>query len=477
MICPKCGANVSDESRFCNMCQEPLTEDAKAETANAAAAMQPKQKNKNLPIYLAIVAVVVVIAVMAAVLGSRNNDNNVVPSEEAVASSEQVSNETGTDAIGTYTEAQLDGAIARVESEGYTMNNVEFNYYYWGQYYYVVAAYGQNLSSFFDVTKPLDGQMYNDTMTWQDFFIENAISAFIQTKALVFDAAKAGFEMPEETRAALEQTLLELQTYAEEYKDEYADIDAYIAASYGEGATFETFSTYLEESYLSSAYTEKLYADLSFTDAELEEYYDTYAADYEAAGMPKDDTHVVDARHILVAFETDEEGNVTEEANAAAKEEAQKLYDQWQADGGTEEAFAALATANTDDTATAASGGLCANIAPGDTVTAFNDWIFAEGRQAGDCELVETEFGWHVVYFVQEGGLLWKLAAESDLGYETMYGTIEQATERYFFEVDKSAMVINTPTDVSAGFVSEEAAAEEAPVQDTADQSAQEAAE
>jgi len=471
VICPKCGANVADESRFCNMCQEPLTEDAKAEAANAAA-KQPGKKNKNLPIYLAIAAVVVVLALLAAILGSRNNDNNVVSSEEAVASGEQVSNETGTDAIGTYTEAQLEGAIARVESEGYTMDNVEFNYYYWGQYYYVVAAYGQNLSSFFDVTKPLDGQMFDETMTWQEFFVENAISAFIQTKGLVFDAKAAGFEMPEETRAVLEQTLLELQSYADEYKDEYADLDEYIAASYGEGATFETFSTYLEESYLSSAYTEKLYNDLSFTDAEIEEYYDTYAADYEAAGMPKDETHVVDARHILVAFEADAEGNVTEDAKAAAKEEAQKLYDQWQADGGTEEAFAALATANTDDTATAASGGLCGTIAPGDTVAAFNDWVFAEGRQPGDCELVETEFGWHVVYFVQEGDLLWKLAAKSDLTYETMQGTVEQITEKYLFEVDKSAIVINTPTDVSAGFVSEDTAAEE-----TAEQSAQEAAE
>ena len=206
------------------MCQEPLTEDAKAEVAeNAAAPARPEKKNKKLPIYIAVAAAIVVIAVIAAVLGSRNNNNSVEPAVTEPVSGEQVSNETGTDAIGTYTEAQLEGAIARVESEGYTMDNVEFNYYYWGQYYYVVAAYGQNLSSFFDVTKPLDGQMYNDTMTWQDFFIENAISAFIQTKALVFDAAKAGFEMPEETRAVLEQTLLELQSYADEYKDEYAD--------------------------------------------------------------------------------------------------------------------------------------------------------------------------------------------------------------------------------------------------------------
>lgn len=474
MICPKCGANVSDESRFCNMCQEPLTEEARAETAKPAAAEQPKQKNKNLPIYLAIVAVIVVVAILAAVLGSRNNsqDEDIVPAETAEASGEQVSNETGTGALGTYTEAQLDGAVARVASEGYTLDNVQFNYYYWSQYYYVLATYGESIGYYFDVTKPLSEQMMDETMSWQDFFVENAISAFIQTQSLVFKAEAEGFELPEETRAGLEQTLLELQSYAAEY--EYETVDDYIAASYGAGSTFESFAAYLEDSYLSSAYTDKVYAEMSYTEADIEEYYDTYAADYEAAGIPKDDTPVVDVRHILVAFETDEEGNVTEEANAAAREEAQKLYDQWQADGATEEAFAALAAANTDDTGTAANGGLCSTIAPGDTVTAFNDWIFAEGRQAGDCELVETEFGWHVTYFVRDAGLLWQVAAESDYVYESTYGSIEQFTKDYSFEIDKSAIAINVPDDVSANYTAEET---EAAAEDTEEQSAQEAAE
>lgn len=477
MICPKCGANVADESRFCNMCQEPLTEDAKAEVAeNAAAPARPEKKNKKLPIYIAVAAAIVVIAVIAAVLGSRNNNNSVEPAVTEPASGEQITNETGTGALGAYTEAQLDGAVARVASEGYTMDNVEFNYYYWGQYYYVIAAYSGGIASYFDVTRPLSEQMYDDTMTWQDFFIENAISAFIQTKAMVFKAQSEGFELPEESRAALEQTLLELQTYAEEY--EYESVDAYIAASYGEGSTFESFAAYLEETYLSSAYTDKVYAELSFTDAEIEEYYDTYAAEYEAGGIAKDDTGLVDVRHILVAFETDEEGNVSEEANAAAKEEAQKIFDQWQTDGGTEEAFIALVADNTDDTGTAANGGLCASVAPGDTVEGFNDWIFADGRKAGDCELVETQFGWHVVYFVQDAGLLWQAAAESDMLYEATYGAVAQITEEYTFEVDKSAITIVTPIDVYSNYTTEEeAAAEEVPAEESAEESAVEAAE
>ena len=33
-------------------------------------------------------------------------------------------------------------------------------------------------------------------------------------------------------------------------------------------------------------------------------------------------------------------------------------------------------------------------------VTTFNDWCFAEGRKAGDYGIVETEHGYHLMYFV-----------------------------------------------------------------------------
>ena len=33
-------------------------------------------------------------------------------------------------------------------------------------------------------------------------------------------------------------------------------------------------------------------------------------------------------------------------------------------------------------------------------VTAFEDWCYAEGRKTGDTGIVETEYGYHVMYFV-----------------------------------------------------------------------------
>ncbi len=37
-------------------------------------------------------------------------------------------------------------------------------------------------------------------------------------------------------------------------------------------------------------------------------------------------------------------------------------------------------------------------------VTEFNDWVFDANRKAGDVELVETDYGYHIIYFVAKDG-------------------------------------------------------------------------
>ena len=36
-------------------------------------------------------------------------------------------------------------------------------------------------------------------------------------------------------------------------------------------------------------------------------------------------------------------------------------------------------------------------------VQAFNDWCFESGRKPGDVGLVETTYGYHLIYFVEHG--------------------------------------------------------------------------
>ncbi len=61
--------------------------------------------------------------------------------------------------------------------------------------------------------------------------------------------------------------------------------------------------------------------------------------------------------------------------------------------------FAFLAAENSADTGSASNGGLYEEIYPGQTVDAFDAWCFDASRQPGDTDIVETQYGYHVMYF------------------------------------------------------------------------------
>lgn len=114
---------------------------------------------------------------------------------------------------------------------------------------------------------------------------------------------------------------------------------------------------------------------------------------------------LANVRHLLVGFETtgkDADGKAitTEEDKANAKAKAQELYDQWLADGGSEENLIEL-TENCLSDGTASDGGLLEDITP-DTnyVENFLNWSIDADRTKGDHEIVETEYGYHIMYFV-----------------------------------------------------------------------------
>lgn len=113
------------------------------------------------------------------------------------------------------------------------------------------------------------------------------------------------------------------------------------------------------------------------------------------------DISLPSVRHILIQPETDEEGNIPEGAWDDAKARAEEILAEYEAGEQTEEAFAALADANTSDTGSTGNGGLYENIVPGQMVTEFNDWCFSI-HSAGDTGIIETTYGYHVMYFVGE---------------------------------------------------------------------------
>ena len=119
-------------------------------------------------------------------------------------------------------------------------------------------------------------------------------------------------------------------------------------------------------------------------------------------GMNENKTNLVNVRHILVGFqgEAQEDGTYSDEVKEAARASAEEILSQWQTGEATEMSFATLANEKSTDTGSNANGGLYENVYPGQMVTAFNDWCFDEARQPGDTGIVETNYGYHVMYFV-----------------------------------------------------------------------------
>jgi len=123
-------------------------------------------------------------------------------------------------------------------------------------------------------------------------------------------------------------------------------------------------------------------------------------------GRNDNDLPVSDVRHLLVKFEggtKDEETKETvysEEEKKAAKEEAEKILKEYQdGKGQTEEAFIALVKKYSDDSSKS-TGGLFEDITPeSQYVDNFKNWAL-EKHEKGDVEIIETEYGYHIMYYV-----------------------------------------------------------------------------
>ena len=192
-----------------------------------------------------------------------------------------------------------------------------------------------------------------------------------------------------------------------------ADLDAAIAAlpinaessvkstayeDYGYASIDEDLAAWLTEDGRKEGDVDMI-ANLN-ADGETQGYYVAYFHSID------DNTFALkNARHILVSFEggTADENGMTvysEDEKAAAKAAAEEILNQWKSGEATEDSFAALATEKTTDTGSAANGGLYENIYPNQMVEPFEAWCYDAARVPGDTGIVETEYGYHVMYFV-----------------------------------------------------------------------------
>ena len=131
---------------------------------------------------------------------------------------------------------------------------------------------------------------------------------------------------------------------------------------------------------------------------------DDKAGTYYIALMvnPAHDVKTVDVRHILFMTTDSQTGEaLSDDKIKQAETNAKKALADWEAGDKTEDSFAQYATDLSEDTGSASTGGLYENVVPGQMVPEFDSWIFDEARKEGDTEIVKTDYGYHVMYFVK----------------------------------------------------------------------------
>ena len=112
---------------------------------------------------------------------------------------------------------------------------------------------------------------------------------------------------------------------------------------------------------------------------------------------------LVNVRHILLLVDTttDADGNKTFVVSSLeeAKTKANEILDTFnKGEVKDAEAFGKLAKEHSDD-GSAKENGLIEEIYPGMTVEDFDNWCFDTARKVGDTEIIQTEYGIHIMYF------------------------------------------------------------------------------
>ena len=315
------------------------------------------------------------------------------------------------------------------------IQKAEFDYYYYSSLNSFASTYGSYLSYFgLDTSKPLDQQQYSDTMTWDDYFQQQAVNQLKNVYALTDEANEKGFEY--DASSDYDDMVTSIKSYAQQ---QGVSEDEYCKSVFGSDATLEGIKPYVEMSGLASAYYNDVKDDIEVTDDEINTYYDENKDNYDSvdyrvckieADMPEEETESETEAQTETAAEsisetaaestsetavtetqteTESETMSAEESEAAAKaeEEAKKaamaaakakadeMLSKIKDEASFEKVYDKYASDTTVDSLN--TDKKKSSISPTDVA----NWLFDADRQAGDTTVIEdtANNAYYVVYF------------------------------------------------------------------------------
>ena len=273
---------------------------------------------------------------------------------------------------------------------GEAVNKVEFDYQYNLTKNNYITQYGSYLTYFgLDTSKDLSTQMYSDTLTWQDYFEQNAVESLKQNKALMAEAKAAGFTY---------DTTDEYNTFKETIKTSAASAGIsekeYVRSIYGSYATMGRIEEYVKNDMVMNAYYQKLQEDNAPSDDEIQSYYEENKATYDSvdyrlttieADLPTEPTELADP-----VEETAADTTGTTDGTAATDSTQDTAYQPSDAEIAKAMEDARVLADDAEQTV-AKDGEAHENEQKSSVNYLISDWLFDDARKAGDTTVITND--------------------------------------------------------------------------------------
>jgi hypothetical protein len=262
-----------------------------------------------------------------------------------------------------------------VEIGGETFSVADVNYFYYSFFDSYCEENEEYLPYMFDRSKSLKTQEYEEGRSWFSYFLDETVDSMANVMGAVKAAREDGFTLSEKGEANIRDYLDGIRSVAEKNG---SDGDSYVADIYGADMSLERYRELMEYSWLAKEYSEHKEQSYTYSDEDIEKYYQEHSSHYIYADYE---------RLYFKACDQDEEP--TEEQKAGAEERAR----------------AALARIEKGETLKAVleeypdAVYYAAEDAYYSEGYSYGDWLFVEERNEGDSAVIDDGKGCYVMVF------------------------------------------------------------------------------
>lgn len=302
-----------------------------------------------------------------------------------------------------------DRELTLSELQLYYINSI---YAFYSQNYYYMSMMG------LDLNQPLDQQYYmgQEGLTWEQFFLDSALNSWQNYTTVEILAEQDNFSIDPQLQAQIDSMPDQLESIAAAYG--YENAEAYLNEEMAPGVTMDIYVNFNRVYCISNEYVNYFYETQYPNNKDITIYYKENEDVFTSNGVSRDMGLISDVRHILVKPKggtTDENGVTTysEDEWATALSEAERILKQWNEGEANEESFAVLANTYSEDAGSNTTGGLYQDVhIDSNYVPEFKNWAIDFTRKSGDVEIVQTTYGYHIMYFVSGENYFERLVGE-----------------------------------------------------------------